>query len=109
MKVASTILTTVILLAGTLLLATPTASAEAGVRGCVTRAEYNQVHKGYKVQRVHRIFGHRGQLIRRSPNRLVRNYLACTFTNAFKIRYRIRDRRGAPPRVLRKGHWIVCC
>ena len=109
MKTTTLISLAVILLAGSLLLATPSVGAEAGVRGCVTRAEYNRVHHGYKVQRVHRIFGHRGMLVRRGPNRLVRNYLACTFSHAFEVRYRIRDRRGAPPRVLRKGRWIVCC
>lgn len=69
-----------LLLAVTGVLAAPT-SAQADTPGCVTRAEFRQVHDGMPVARVHRILdteGHQSSVIIVGGQRHVaRNYRAC--------------------------------
>jgi hypothetical protein len=69
-----------VLLAVGSVFAAPTA-AQADTPGCVTRAEFRQVHDGMPMARVHRIFdtdGHQSSVIVVGGQvHVARNYVAC--------------------------------
>ena len=59
MRIIATIVATFAFLGGSMLIA-PSASADT--EGCVTRREVSNIHKGWKMKRVHRLFDVKGRV-----------------------------------------------
>lgn len=53
------------------------ARASADTPGCVTRHEFNEVHRGMRMARVHDVFDTRGRLAWQKPTREARYHKIC--------------------------------
>jgi hypothetical protein len=66
--------------------------AAADTPGCVTRQEFNQVHRGMRMSRVHQVFDTVGRVASRDASRMHRYYKICgvpfTHRQAVHVIYR---------------------
>lgn len=51
--------------------------ASADTPGCVTHQEFNQVHRGMRMARVHQVFDTAGRVASRDASRMHRYYRIC--------------------------------
>ena len=82
--------------------------------GCVTRAEYRQVHDGMTRGKVHNIFDTKGRSLFENPGRVhnsAREYRMCaawrtaTGDSKVQIQYNNYATHGGPQRVVYKQHY----
>lgn len=85
------LLVTVTLAAATLV-GPAVVTAQADTPGCVTRAEYRHVQRGFSKARVHHIFDTRGKFAYGSSGYgFTRDYKTCTKYGSVSVDYKVRD------------------
>ena len=101
-----------VMLVATLMLGVGAASADTP--GCVTRAEYRQVHDGMTRGRVHDIFDTKGTSLFENPGvvhnsareyRMCAAWRAATGDSKVQIQYNNYAAHGGPQRVVYKQHY----
>ena len=63
-------------------------AAQADTRGCVSKGEFDHVHRGMAVSRVHRIFDTNGRLEVSLGRMSIRKYRPCPRHSAVSVTYR---------------------